>query len=186
MITQNAAARCLGANRSCWYCWSLFRRQVEGGYIIWRLKNRCCHLGNNEHEWIVHIGHKGCYLHVPQRSHLNMTGYSHNFQEKGTLGHLQVERGQQEVRRCGAQWCPGSVHRSSRLDIKPDKYIVKLFNNISNKINSVSYLFGYMYLHIPLKYPAISFISASPRLKSARARAASTPGPAHLQYYPEL
>ena len=107
-------------------------------------------------------------------------------QEKGALGHLQVERGQQEVRRCGAQWCPGSVHRSSRLDIKPDKYIVKIFNNISNKINSVSYLFGYMYLHIPLKYPAISFISASPRLKSARARAASTPGPAHLQYYPEL
>ena len=75
-----------------------------------------------------------------------MTGYSHNFQEKGTLGHLQVERGQQEVRRCGAQWCPGSVHRSSRLDIKPDKYIVKIFNNISNKINSVSYLFAWIYV----------------------------------------
>ena len=67
-------------------------------------------------------------------------------QEKGTLGHLQVERGQQEVRRCGAQWCPGSVHRSSRLDIKPDKYIVKVFNNISNKINSVSYLFAWIYV----------------------------------------
>ena len=67
-------------------------------------------------------------------------------QEKGTLGHLQVERGQQEVRRCGAQWCPGSVHRSSRLDIKPDKYIVKIFNNISNKINSVSYLFAWIYV----------------------------------------
>ena len=69
------------------------------------------------------------------------------FSGEGDTGHLQVERGQQEVRRCGAQWCPGSVHRSSRLDIKPDKYVVKIFNNISNKIIQY-YIYLLRYLNI--------------------------------------